>query len=50
MVTECSVCIIISLIQNGDYPQKITQRFEPAKPSPSSVYSHLEGSNTGHIV
>jgi len=46
MATECSVYIIISLIQNGDYPQKITQQCIPAKSSPSLVYSHAEGSNT----
>jgi len=46
MATECSVYIIISLIQNGDYPQNITQQCEPAESSPFSVYSHSEGSNT----
>jgi hypothetical protein len=46
MATECSVYSIINFIQNGDYPPKITQQFEPAESSPSSVYFHSEGSNT----
>jgi hypothetical protein len=46
MATECSVYIIISLIQNGYYPQKTTEQFEPAESSSSSVYSYSEGSNT----
>ena len=46
MATDCSVCVVISLMQNEDYPQKITQQFELAKFSPPSVYSRSEGSDT----